>query len=153
MKATTLFIVSLCLLISYSATSQNIPWALSAGGSGSDQGYDISNDVLGNVYVSGWFSGTAQFGGQSLTSFGLQDIFIASYDTSGTLNWVKQAGGTGNEVCAGIVTNDQGDSYITGWYSGTAVFDDSTIVSSGSYDMFIARYNAEGQLLWVKHGG
>ncbi len=133
--------------------AQVISWTNRAGGTGSDQGYDASTDSAGNVYACGWFSGAASFGNTTLTSYGLQDVFLASYDAGGALNWVKQAGGTGNEVCAGITTAPNGDSYVTGWFTGTAKFGDSTIVSYGSYDMFVARYSASGSLLWVKSGG
>ncbi|MFM9027834.1 MAG: SBBP repeat-containing protein, partial [Bacteroidota bacterium] len=133
--------------------AQNVSWALRAGDSGSDQGYDISNDTLGNLYVTGWFSGTAQFDNQTLISQGLQDIFIASYDGSGNLNWVRQAGGTGNDVSAGIATAANGETYITGWFADTSHFNDSTVISNGSFDMFIAKYDAAGTIQWVRSAG
>lgn len=146
----------LCFLVCVSlsrAGAQDVSWAFGAGASGSDQGYDISSDTLGHVYVTGWFSGTMDLGGQMLVSQGMQDIFIASFDSDGNLNWVRQAGGTGNDVSAGIVTAGNGDSYITGWYAGTGIFGDSTVVSNGSLDMFVAKYDASGTLQWVRSGG
>jgi hypothetical protein len=148
-KIITIFI----LTCSLNLQAQDISWTKKAGGTGSDQGYDASTDSTGNVYVCGWFSGTASFGGSNLISYGLQDFFLASYNAGGNLNWVKQAGGTGNEVCAGITSAPNGDTYVTGWFTGTAKFGDSTIVSYGSYDMFVAKYNAAGSLLWVRSGG
>ncbi len=155
-KITQLSTILLLLLFagfSINAQAQDISWVNRAGGTGSDQGYDASSDSAGNVYACGWFSGTASFGNTNLTSFGLQDVFLACYNAGGNLNWVKQAGGTGNEVCAGIASSPNGDSYVTGWFTGTAKFGDSTIVSLGNYDMFVARYNAAGRLLWVRSGG
>jgi hypothetical protein len=150
-KFTFFFLFTLFLQIQLQ--SQSISWAKQAGGEGSDQGYDISVDASGNVYVSGWFSGTAQFGTETLTSFGMQDIFIASYDSSGLFRWVKQAGSNGNEVCAGIITNTGGDSFITGWFSETSDFDNFSVTSAGSYDMFVAKYDASGAVKWVSRGG
>ncbi|MCX6189400.1 MAG: T9SS type A sorting domain-containing protein [Bacteroidetes bacterium] len=141
------------MVICFNSQAQDISWANKAGGVGSDQGYDVSTDNIGNVYACGWFSGTSSFGSTSLASYGLQDVFLACYTAGGTLTWVKQAGGTGNEVCAGIATTPNGDSYVTGWFTGTAKFGNSTLVSNGSYDMFVARYNAAGSLLWVRSGG
>ncbi len=147
------FLIIFILTCNLTTNAQNISWANRAGGTGSDQGYDVSTDNAGNTYACGWFSGTASFGSTTLTSYGLQDVFIACYNAAGTLNWVKQAGGTGNEVCAGIATTQNGDSYVTGWFSGISKFGDSTMVSNGSYDMFIAKYNSSGSLLWVRAGG
>lgn len=150
-KLTVLFLAM--ILIQIQTQSQNISWAKQAGGSGSDQGYDIGVDASGNVYVSGWFSGSAQFGTETLTSFGMQDIFVACYDSSGVFKWAKQAGSPGNEVCAGIITNAGGDSFITGWFSETADFGNFSVSSAGSYDMFVAKYNASGAAQWVSRGG
>jgi len=152
MKKFALIIIS-ALLIQIQVQSQSISWAKQAGGTGSDQGYDISSDASGNVYVGGWFSGTAQFGTETLNSFGMQDIFIACYDSAGVFKWVRQAGSDGNEVCAGIITNAAGDSFITGWFSGTSDFDNFSVTSSGTYDMFVAKYDAAGTVQWVNRGG
>ncbi|MFM2206269.1 MAG: hypothetical protein RL213_244 [Bacteroidota bacterium] len=141
------------LIATDSLKSQNVTWAFGFGNTGSDQGYDISTDSTGNVYVTGWFSGTIQLGGQTLTSSGQQDIFVACFDNMGTLNWLRQAGGPSNDVSASIVTTPSGESYITGWFSGTCDFDDSLVVSNGSLDMFVAKYDASGTIRWVRHGG
>lgn len=153
MNIRSIFLFAAVLLLHSQVQSQNISWAIQAGGTGSDQGYDISADSSGNIYVSGWFSGTAGFGTDSLTSYGLQDIFIACYQTDGSLKWVKQAGSEGNDLSAGIVTDAAGNSFITGWFSDTADFDGYKVVSRGSFDMFVAKYNASGIMQWVKHGG
>ena len=153
MKKAILLLVFSQLSFLFSANAQNVSWAYNIGNTGSDQGYDISNDELGNVYVTGWFSGTAQFGNQTLVSYGLQDIFIASYDSNGNLNWVRQAGSSENEVSAGIASAPNGDTYITGWFKGSCDFSDSTVISQGDYDMFLAKYNAEGAIQWVHSGG
>ncbi|MFZ9942755.1 MAG: T9SS type A sorting domain-containing protein [Bacteroidia bacterium] len=133
--------------------AQNVSWAIGTGNTGSDQGYDISNDSLGNIYVTGWFSGSALFGGQTLVSTGLQDVFVASYDSSGNLNWVRQAGSVANDVSAGIATAPNGDTYITGWFKDTCNFNGNIVISHGSNDMFVAKYDVNGTLLWVQSGG
>ena len=141
------------IFVSSSLKAQNVSWALGFGDTGSDQGYDISTDSSGNVYVTGWFSGTIQLGGQTLTSFGSQDIFVACFNNTGTMNWLRQAGGPSTDVSASIVTTPSGESYITGWFSGTCDFDDSLVVSHGNLDMFVAKYDANGTILWVRQGG
>jgi hypothetical protein len=74
------------------ADSYDFSWAKSAGGSGGDYGQSIAVDADGNSYVSGYFEGTAIFGGTTLTSSGGTDIFIAKMNAVGNWQWVKQAG-------------------------------------------------------------
>ncbi len=153
MKKMSSLLAGLSLLFTVSVMSQDFNWATQAGGNGTDQGYDISMDGNGNIYVCGWFTETVQFGSETLISFGMQDIFIACYDTSGVFKWAKQAGSDENEVSAGIVTNPDGYSFITGWFSGTADFDEHSITSAGSYDIYVAKYDPNGNCLWVNGGG
>ncbi|MFM7054195.1 MAG: T9SS type A sorting domain-containing protein [Bacteroidota bacterium] len=152
-KTRILSLLIISCLAHISAEGQNVSWAIGAGNTGSDQGYDISNDSNGNLYVTGWFSGSAQFGSQTLVSAGLQDIFLASYDSSGQLNWVQRAGSAANDVSAGIATNANGDTYITGWFKDTCDFGGGIVISHGSYDMFVAKYDVSGTLQWVQSGG
>ncbi len=153
MKTLKIIVAALMILLTVGTHAQQFVNVNSAGGTGSDRGYDIDKDSYGNTYVCGWFSETAHFGDVSFDSFGEKDIFIACYDTTGALKWVKQAGSEGTDVAAGIVTNSDGYSYLTGWYSSTADFDTHSITSAGSYDMFVAKYDPEGNCLWAKSGG
>src|SRR5215475_14318515 len=69
--------------------------AIGSGGSGSDAGNAVKTDQLGNQYVTGSFSASAQFGSQTLDSQGGADVFLAKYGPGGHLLWIVQAGGAG----------------------------------------------------------
>lgn len=114
---------------------------------------DVSADLAGNLYVSGSFSGTVLFGSTSLASKGAGDIFTAKYDKGGNLLWVKSAGGTGSDMGNSVSACPEGGCYITGGFSGSADFGTAQIVSSGSTDIFIAKYDKDGSLLWAKAAG
>ena len=73
-------------------------WAVRAGGGGPDRPTAIKADPQGNSYITGYFYATATFGTFTLTSEGLQDIFIAKYDSSGHCLWAKSCGGFGATV-------------------------------------------------------
>lgn len=129
-------------------------WVKQAGGAKRDEGLAICNDALGNVYLTGDFSGTVDFNGTSLTSSGLSDIFIAKYTTDGLLAWVKRAGGSGTDYGYGIVAGDSGKIYVTGGFRNKSNFGSIQLKSaSTNADIFIACYNSDGTALWVKKAG
>ena len=66
------------------------------------------------------------------------------------VNWEKQFGGDGADVGQDIVTDDAGNSYITGYFSGTFSFQGVNITSVGSADAFVAKINGNGSLLWIR---
>lgn len=128
-------------------------WAVKAGGSDADRGLSIQTDGSGNCYVCGYFSGTATFGSTSLTSAGLQDVFIAKYNGSGALQWVVQAGGSLSDIGAGISVDNSGNVVVTGEFRDSADFGSTTLVSSGgSADVFITKLNSSGAFQWTKQG-
>lgn len=135
------------------STSGSLLWAKRAGGSNYDESYGIAVDGNSNCYITGYFGGTTFFGSTTLTSSGLQDVFIAKYDGSGNLLWAKQAGGTLDEKSVGITVDASGNSYITGYFVGTSSFGSTTLTSSGSSDVFIAKYDPTGNVLWAKQAG
>ncbi|WP_340239953.1 Ig-like domain repeat protein [Emticicia soli] len=144
-------------------TSGDFEWARRGGGSGWDEANAIT--VSGtDVYITGSFIETSNFntpsaaGTNQLVSDGIQDIFVAKYNSSGILQWVKRAGGTGVEKGLGIVASNT-DVYLTGQFGGTANFNSPSaagsneIVSAGDNDVFIAKYTSAGVLQWVKRAG
>lgn len=134
-------------------------WAKSAGGTGLDGIRDIYTDNSGNSYATGSFAGTtAAFGNITLTNSdasGLNgDIFIAKYDANGDVIWAKSAGGNGNDAGNGITVDANGNVYITGEFKGVANFSGTTLTApNNNEEIFVAKYNANGDLQWAKRAG
>ena len=129
-------------------------WAVQAGGASSDYGWDIDTDPSGNIVVTGRFAGSATFGDTTLFAAGARDMFVAKYDTAGTFLWAARAGGTGLTEGHGIAADGSGNSIVTGEFSNTATFGDSTLVAAGiQEDIFIAKYDSAGDFLWVAQAG
>jgi len=131
----------------------NFMWAKQAGGTVSDCGYGIAIDANGNSYVTGYFWSSATFGTTTLTSSGYIDIFVAKIDHNGNWLWAKQAGGTNSEYSKGIAVDDNGNSYVTGYFWSSATFGTTTLTSSGDCDIFIAKMDSNGNWLWAKKAG
>lgn len=134
-------------------TNGDLQFAKKVGGSStSDRGLGISQGN-GSIYITGNFHGTARFSSTILTTSGGTDIFIAKYTTAGDFQWIKKAGGSGNDEGYAVSNDSDGNAYVTGYFSGTANFSGTSISSKGGNDIFIAKYNSTGSLLWVKNAG
>jgi hypothetical protein len=67
-------------------------WATKMGGASGDNINGVSVDSSGNVYIVGYFNGTAGFGSlPALTSSGSSDIFVARLSSAGAWQWAVKA--------------------------------------------------------------
>jgi integrase len=139
-------------------------WAKGAGGFAFEQGLGIAVDSSGNSFVTGSFESTGAVFGLGETNqttlilAGSSDAFVAKYDSNGALVWAKGAGGVSTEIGNGIVADGSGNSYVTGTFSGAATFGaggagQTTLNSAGGSDVFVAKYNSNGALVWAKSAG
>ncbi len=140
------------LIYKYSPNGELL-WYRQFGGSEHDYGTSISVDNVGNVYVTGQFQGTADFGSFNLISTGGMDIFIAKIDSDGNWLWVKHTGSNSDDYGRSISVDNVGNVYVTGSFAGTASFGITTLSSSGSNDIFIAKMDSEGNWLWAEGAG
>ena len=124
------------------------------GGSEADHGTSITTDINNNICITGYFnSSEISFDSAILVNSGSNDIFVAKYDLSGNLLWAKSAGGTGGDYSMAIGTDSIGNIYITGSFrSPKIIFADDTLThtSTNGCDLFIAKYDSSGNLLWAK---
>jgi len=124
-------------------------WSKNFGSTSSDIGYDLDSDSAGNVYLTGRYYLSINFGGGTLTSKGSYDIFLASFDSSGKHRWSKNFGGTSSDYGYGLAVDGSGNVYITGYTYGSVNFGGSTLTTS-SGDMFLASYTPSGVHRWSK---
>lgn len=121
------------------------------GGSANDYGNDVVSDNNGNIYMTGSFSGEMELGGYSYNSLGERDVIVAKFDPSGTMIWIKHffSGGGDNMDARGICLDDQGNVFITGYYTGSANIGPYTLPPYGDKNMYFAKLNSSGGVLMV----
>ena len=140
------------LVVKYD-TLGNVLWAKNYGSTAGDTANSVGLDAAGNLYVTGFYSGTMTVEGVTVTSRGLFDVFLAKFDGNGTLLWLKSAGGTGSDIGHGLVVDGQGNVGIVGEFQSTATFGTHSVRAAGLGDAFIAKYDSAGNNLWVHAGG
>lgn len=124
------------------------------GGNRGDNGQDIVFDDAGNSYVTGYITGEASFGNFKMkTEKDNKDIFIAKLDKKGGVIWAQQAQGKGNEIAYGIALDKTGNTVITGSFDNAVTFGARTIKTNGKPDVFIAKFDKNGQITWTNKVG
>lgn len=138
-------------LMKFDGTSGAYIWSLQIGGSGSDAGYGVGVDSSGKVAVTGYFSGTANFGGAQLVSPGVSSAFLAKYSAAnGQYVWSKGFGGSGYAVGISLAAGLTSTIAVTGRFLGSVDFGGGPLVSAGGTDIFLAMYDASGTHLWSR---
>ncbi len=146
-----------------------LAWAIQVVGTDAgeqDQGIAVAAVGGGGFLAIGNFPGTATFGlGEPnettlvSASANLRDIFVAKYNSDGSLIWATRAGGASTDEGRGVAPLSDGGAIITGWFRSFATFGpgevNETVLFSpnGVPDMFVARLNSDGTLAWAKRAG
>jgi len=137
-----------------------LDWAKNYGGpSWDDWGTGISLDAAGNIYLTGSFEDSATFdqaGTFKLISYGGRDIFACKLNPSGDPIWVKNMGGKGEDRANDLAMDADGNMYITGYFSDTAVFpggQPAQLISSGKMDIFFCKLDNNGNMNWARSIG
>jgi len=142
-------------------SSGNYKWAFKIEGTGPEEGPAVVSDRNGIVTIAGSFRGNIDFDPSPPTTNHTSvngDLFLASYDQSGNLLWVKQISGdsllTSNHQ---IELTPGGQLVVSGKFSGWGDFDPSGTIkkleAESETDIFIAKYTASGDYLWAKEMG
>ena len=139
--------VGLDMFLAKYDSSGGFHWAVSASGPGNEYFVHLAVDDSGNSYVGGLFDGeTADFSGTMFTNQGMgHDAFLASYDSSGKLQWALSVGGPESDGTGGVAADSMGNAYVTGTFGATVDFDPGpgvfNLTSAGGSDIFVAKYN------------
>ncbi|MCW5906247.1 MAG: T9SS type A sorting domain-containing protein [Chitinophagales bacterium] len=141
-------------------------WASRIKGSGEDKATKCAVDNTGNIIATGYFnSPSLQFGGNnahSISNFDNSgntfDCFVVKYNSSGTPQWFRAIGKADDDGGRSVATDSSGNVYVTGWFRAPSIVVGNVTLynknsSGGSSDMFLIKYDPNGNVLWAKSAG
>ena len=151
------------IILSSSTFGQNydLSWA-------SQTTSDMHNDNRGMVefgdfiYVTGRVESTGTLtmtdnASIPFTSNGSDDIFLSKINKNGSIVWTKTMGGTSNEQAVAITVDQTGNPHILGFYSDSIDMNpnagETNLISAGDRDVFVAKFDTDGNLVWAKSVG
>ena len=118
----------------------NLQWAKSMGGLSDDGPPFIYLDEQEHCYVTGYVRYQAFFDQDTVTCYGVNDVFLAQYDKNGKANWAVNMGGTGNEAAMAIDGSPDGSIYLAGSFSSDYFnYQSNNIQNSGGSDFFLVK--------------
>jgi gliding motility-associated-like protein len=88
-------------------------------------------------------------------SLGLLSIFPTRTQAQqrATYEWATAGGGSAFDTARLVAADAAGNVYMSGLFAETAYFGSQKIISQGGYDIYLAKYDAQGHLLWVRQAG
>lgn len=134
-------------------TDRRLKWAKLGTSAGWNGGRDIDVGPDGSVWAVGRIEGNTQFGSVSVPSNGENDVVIVKYSADGDALWAKSGGGSGMDWGNSVAVDADGNSYMVGYFNGSATFGSSTINGRGMTDIFVSAYDPDGNLRWVRSAG
>lgn len=112
----------------------DLTWVRQAEGGNVDEG-GVGVDQAGNIYVTGWFDSTIDFGGISLTNLSSFDAFVAKYNSSGAIQWARSAAGTSLDFYSDVALDGQGNVYSAGVLNSPLSFPNGSGAIVAKYDL------------------
>jgi gliding motility-associated-like protein len=152
----------LCIFLMPDCRAQTWLWGKASGVADQSvltggEGFATCSDSSGNVYMTGHFIGHIVFGSFILINTERADCFLAKYDPNGNVIWAKKIGGNGNTFSGTSVCTDvTGNVILAGTYDGSSITIDHITLHSlqpNFNKVFIAKFDANGNVIWAKSTG
>jgi len=125
-------------------------------------GRALAVDSDGNIYAAGAFQNSFDFDDSEneliLKSNGLNDAYLMKYTPAGELLWAKSFGGAGHDSVVRMAVNEEGEVVVCGYFVHTVDFDPGkgeeifeVTGTASANDIFISKFDTNGNFLWAHH--
>lgn len=129
-------------------------WAIHGSGTVSEA-RDVTVDSAGDAYVTGDFDWSMKLGSTSLAATAASNVFLAKVNSGGAFVWATSAGGQGTTSWSSgqaVAVNSSGVT-VSGTFNPSITIGSKVLQTSGSFDVFVARYSSAGAPVWAISGG
>ncbi|MBK8845233.1 MAG: hypothetical protein IPO27_01245 [Bacteroidetes bacterium] len=109
-----------------------VQWTQTSGGVLKDGSYSIIATLDGGYLTAGYTNSSGA---------GLKDFYLLKLSATGTFQWAKTYGGSGNDVACDVVQNQDSSIIIVG---------NTTSFGSSDLNPYIIKTNKNGDTLWTK---
>lgn len=136
-------------------TAGTARWAMKFGNAPNDEAPPtIAVDSSGSAIVAGGFLGSLSCLGETLTSVGGLDIFLARISSSGTGQWCQRIGDSRDDYAKGVGVDANDRVVLVGAFDAFTNLGGETIQGYGAFDIFVASYwSSNGSYRWADHFG
>lgn len=125
--------------------------SLRFGDAGEQYGWGVTANNVGEIVFTGSMQGTVDFGGGALTSAGGMDVFLAKYNTYGQHLWSNRFGDSNDQHGRDVEFIGNSRSWVaTGIFLSTINLGGGALISGGSYDTFLARFDHNSVHAWSR---
>ncbi len=123
------------------------------GGTGNDKLADIK--IQNNkFYLTSNFENEISILDTTYYSYGGNDILTIKIDTNWDIEWAAHAAGFYSNNVSTIELDQQNNTYISGHFNNKIYFDfQDSLCSNGIFDVFVAKYDSIGKLIWADNFG
>ncbi len=134
----------------------NVLWAkqsVTQDNSGFDEAFSVATDDAGDAYITGMYYDTIVFDNYSLhAAHKYPNMFLVKYDSAGNVLWANQTKPLDTAIIYGtsVATQYNKDVYVTGYFRDSVVIGNDTLKNTGGPGLYLAKYNPNGNLMWVK---
>lgn len=128
-------------------------WSKRFGDAAEQEPADLVVDVGDNVYFTGSYKGSVDFGGGALTNQGSYDAFLVKLDTAGAHLWSKRFGDAGDQRGIALATDHWGNIFFGMDFTGTVDMGAGNVTSLGGFDIGIVQYGSAGNYQWAHRYG
>ena len=125
-------------------------WMKGFGNTASESISDVAVDASGNIYLTGSFTGSISVDGQSVTSAGNTDFYVAKLSPEGSVLWFKSGGSSAVEEANAIAVDANGNVFVAGMSNDYTSFEGNSYPSLGGKDGFLLKLDTDGNFVFVR---